>query len=56
MRTDFTAAAIIDNFQTDATQVAVERVMKRLAQEKATVILSVRSFFCFLQLSTDDED
>lgn len=38
---DFTAAAIIDNFQTEATQVAVERVMKRLASDKAQEILKV---------------
>lgn len=41
-RPDFTAAAIIDNFKTDSTQVSVERVMKRLAQEKGTAMLRVR--------------
>lgn len=39
---DFTAAAIIDNFQTEATQVSVERVMKRLATDKAQAILQTR--------------
>lgn len=39
---DFTAAAIIDNFATDSTQVSVERVMKRLAQEKASEMMKVR--------------
>lgn len=42
---DFTAAAIIDNFATDSTQTSIERVMKRLAQEKATEIMKV----CFNQ-------
>ena len=46
--TDFTAAAIIDNFATESTQVAVERVMKRLATEKATEILKVGSIFLVL--------
>ncbi|KAK4698953.1 hypothetical protein P7C70_g7316, partial [Phenoliferia sp. Uapishka_3] len=39
---DFTAAAIIDNFATESTQVAVERVMKRLATEKAAEIMKTR--------------
>lgn len=38
---DFTAAAIIDNFATESTQTSVERVMKRLAQEKAAELLKV---------------
>ncbi|KDE09717.1 hypothetical protein MVLG_00120 [Microbotryum lychnidis-dioicae p1A1 Lamole] len=39
---DFTAAAIIDNFSTESTQVSVERVMKKLAGEKATIALKDR--------------
>ncbi|KAI5478253.1 mitochondrial outer membrane translocase receptor TOM70 [Pseudohyphozyma bogoriensis] len=39
---DFTAAAIIDNFATESTQVSVERVMKRLATEKAAELLKTR--------------
>ncbi|KAK4058141.1 TOM (translocase of outer membrane) complex component [Microbotryomycetes sp. JL221] len=39
---DFTAAAIIDNFQTESTQASVEKVMKKLATEKATQILQKR--------------
>ncbi|GAA5961879.1 hypothetical protein JCM3765_006419 [Sporobolomyces pararoseus] len=39
---DFTAAAIIDNFTTQATTDSVERVMKQLATEKASQILKDR--------------
>lgn len=39
---DFTAAAIIDNFTTQATTDSVERVMKQLATEKAGQMLSTR--------------
>ncbi|KAM0793038.1 hypothetical protein ACM66B_000527 [Microbotryomycetes sp. NB124-2] len=39
---DFTAAAIIDNFQTESTQASVEKVMKKLAAEKAAQILAKR--------------
>ncbi|GAA5942247.1 uncharacterized protein JCM15063_002947 [Sporobolomyces koalae] len=39
---DFTAAAIIDNFATQATTDSVERVMKQLANEKAQEILKHR--------------
>ncbi|GAA5839095.1 hypothetical protein JCM3766R1_002256 [Sporobolomyces carnicolor] len=39
---DFTAAAIIDNFSTQATTDSVERVMKQLATEKASRILKDR--------------
>lgn len=39
---DFTAAAIIDNFQTESTQVSVEKVMKKLATEKAQVAMATR--------------
>ncbi|GAA6061923.1 hypothetical protein JCM10212_000548 [Sporobolomyces blumeae] len=39
---DFTAAAIIDNFATQATTDAVERVMKQLANEKAQEVLKKR--------------
>ncbi|GAA5915310.1 uncharacterized protein JCM6883_002394 [Sporobolomyces salmoneus] len=39
---DFTAAAIIDNFTTQATTDSVERVMKQLATEKAAQILEKR--------------
>ncbi|ORY62858.1 mitochondrial outer membrane translocase receptor TOM70 [Leucosporidium creatinivorum] len=39
---DFTAAAIIDNFQTESTQVSVEKVMKKLATEKAAELLKTR--------------
>lgn len=39
---DFTAAAIIDNFATESTQLSVERVMKRLAQEKTAELMKVR--------------
>jgi len=40
--TDFTAAAIIDNFSTQATTDSVERVMKQLANEKASEIMKNR--------------
>ncbi|GAA6025966.1 hypothetical protein JCM11491_002962 [Sporobolomyces phaffii] len=39
---DFTAAAIIDNFTTQATTDSVERVMKQLATEKAADVLKHR--------------
>ncbi|GAA6010387.1 hypothetical protein JCM10207_005204 [Rhodosporidiobolus poonsookiae] len=39
---DFTAAAIIDNFASTATTESVERVMKQLATEQASSILSSR--------------
>ncbi|GAA5862832.1 hypothetical protein JCM5296_006788 [Sporobolomyces johnsonii] len=39
---DFTAAAIIDNFATQATTDSVERVMKQLATEKAAEIMRNR--------------
>jgi len=40
--TDFTAAAIIDNFSSQATTDSVERVMKQLANEKASEIMKNR--------------
>jgi import receptor subunit TOM70 len=39
---DFTAAAILDGFQNQSTSNSVERVMKRLASEKATEMLATR--------------
>ncbi|GAA5979871.1 hypothetical protein JCM10908_001447 [Rhodotorula pacifica] len=39
---DFTAAAILDGFQNQSTSNSVERVMKRLASEKASDMLSSR--------------
>ncbi|GAA5880681.1 hypothetical protein JCM3774_002793 [Rhodotorula dairenensis] len=39
---DFTAAAILDGFQNQSTSNSVERVMKRLASEKAAEMLSTR--------------
>ncbi|GAA5853383.1 hypothetical protein JCM8547_002435 [Rhodosporidiobolus lusitaniae] len=39
---DFTAAAIIDNFATEATTASVERVMKALAAQKASEIMAKR--------------
>jgi tetratricopeptide (TPR) repeat protein len=41
-KTDFTAAAIIDNFASEATTASVERVMKQLATEKASAIMATR--------------
>ncbi|KAF7986834.1 hypothetical protein HWV62_12616 [Athelia sp. TMB] len=39
---DFTAATILDKFQNEQAAQAVERVLKRLAGEKATEIMSTR--------------
>ena len=40
-RIDFTAAAILDQFQNMSSAEAVERVLKKLATRKAQEILSV---------------
>jgi mitochondrial import receptor subunit TOM70 len=39
---DFTAATILDKFQNESTAQAVERVLKKLAAQKATEILATR--------------
>jgi hypothetical protein len=38
---DFTAGTILDKFQNDNASYAVERVLKKLATEKAAEILAV---------------
>lgn len=38
---DFTAATILDKFQNESAAQAVERILKKIATEKAAVILSV---------------
>lgn len=43
---DFTAATILDKFQNESAAQAVERVLKKIASEKATAILAV-STWCF---------
>lgn len=40
---DFTAATILDKFQNENATQAVERVLKKIATEKATEILAVSS-------------
>ncbi|KAG2136574.1 ADP/ATP carrier receptor [Suillus bovinus] len=39
---DFTAATILDKFQNESAAQAVERVLKKIATEKAAIILSTR--------------
>jgi mitochondrial import receptor subunit TOM70 len=41
LRSDFTAAAIIDEFKTESTANSVDRVMKSLATEKAKEVIAV---------------
>jgi len=43
---DFTAAAILDGFKTEATTKSVDRVMKNLAHQKASEEFKVGIHYC----------